>query len=52
VPRRIAGQGIVEYGLILGGAALFALGLLTFAGGTVADVLDFIARAVEASEGR
>lgn len=43
-------QGIVEYGLILGLAAALAVGILVFMGGTVADVLEFIARAVEAAE--
>jgi len=43
-------QGIVEYGLILGLAATLAIGILVFMGGTVADVLEFIARAVEAAE--
>lgn len=46
------GQGLVEYGLILSLSAALALGLLVFAGGTVADVLELIADAVDASEGR
>lgn len=44
------GQGIVEYGLILGLSALLAVGLLVFGGGAVADVLQVIADLVEASE--
>jgi Flp pilus assembly pilin Flp len=50
VRGRSAAQGIVEYGLILSLGALLAVGILVFMGGTVADVLDFVARAVEASE--
>jgi Flp pilus assembly pilin Flp len=46
------GQGVVEYGLILSLSAALALGLLVFAGGTVADVLDLITDAVDAAEGR
>jgi Flp pilus assembly pilin Flp len=46
------GQGLVEYGLILSLSAALALGLLVFAGGTVADVLELIAQAVDAAEGR
>ena len=54
-PRRPSGspgQGLVEYGLILSLSAALALGLLVFAGGTVADVLDLITDAVDAAEGR
>jgi Flp pilus assembly pilin Flp len=53
--RRLSGprgQGVVEYGLILSLSAALALGLLVFAGGTVADVLDLITDAVDAAEGR
>jgi Flp pilus assembly pilin Flp len=46
------GQGVVEYGLILSLSAALALGLLVFAGGTVADVLDLISDAVDTAEGR
>jgi Flp pilus assembly pilin Flp len=49
--RSRRGQGIVEYGLILSLSALLAVGMLVFAGGAVADVLQFIADAVKASEG-
>jgi Flp pilus assembly pilin Flp len=54
-PRRATasrGQGVVEYGLILSLSALLALGVLVFAGGPVADILDLIAEAVDAAEGR
>lgn len=50
--HRSLGQGLVEYGLILSLSAALALGLLVFAGGTVADVLDLISDAVDAAEGR
>jgi Flp pilus assembly pilin Flp len=50
--HRSRGQGLVEYGLILSLSAAIALGLLVFAGGTVADVLDLISDAVDAAEGR
>jgi Flp pilus assembly pilin Flp len=49
--RAALGQGVVEYGLILSFSALLALGLLVFAGGSVADVLDLITDAVDAAEG-
>ncbi|MDQ2965511.1 MAG: Flp family type IVb pilin [Chloroflexota bacterium] len=49
--RATLGQGVVEYGLILSLSALLALGLLVFAGGSVADVLDLITDAVDAAEG-
>ncbi len=48
--RRARGQGIVEYGLILSLSTLLGIGILLFAGGAVADVLQLIADAVEASE--
>jgi hypothetical protein len=37
-----AGQGIVEYGLIIGGAALLAFVILVFFGGQLADIVGFI----------
>lgn len=49
--RAWRGQGVVEYGLILGLSAMLALGFLVLAGGTVADVLDLIADSVDAAEG-
>ena len=50
--RARRGQGVVEYGLILSLSAMLTLGILVFAGGTVADVLDLISEAVDAAEGR
>ena len=46
------GQGIVEYGLILGLSALLSASLLLFAGSTLADILQLIFEAVAKSEGR
>ena len=42
-----AGQGVVEYGLILAGSALVALVLLVFFGGTMSAVLEAIGEAIE-----
>ena len=42
-------QGIVEYGLILALSALVAVVVLVFFGGTLADVLDTIGKAIDAS---
>lgn len=44
-PGSELGQGLVEYGLMLGLAALFTIVGLVFFGDTVAALLDFIARA-------
>ncbi len=44
-----AGQGLVEYGLILGLGALVALVVLVFFGDVVRDVLRFIADLVDAA---
>ena len=41
------GQGLVEYGLILAGSALFALVLLVFFGGTLSAILEAIGEAIE-----
>jgi hypothetical protein len=49
--RAGGGQGVVEYGLILSLSAMLAFGILVFAGGTLADVLDLITDAVDAAEG-
>jgi Flp pilus assembly pilin Flp len=49
--RAWGGQGVVEYGLILSLSALLAIGILVFAGGTLADVLDLITDAADAAEG-
>ena len=44
-----AGQGIVEYGLILGGSALLALVLLVFFGGTMSAFLKLVGDLIDAS---
>jgi Flp pilus assembly pilin Flp len=43
----VSGQGLVEYGLILVGSALFAIVLLVFFGGTLSAVLEAIGEAIE-----
>ena len=43
------GQGLVEYGLILGLTALFTVVILVVFGGTLADVLDAIGDAIDAA---
>ena len=47
--QREQGQGIVEYGLIMTLSALVALVTLVLFGGTLAEVLDFIERAIDAN---
>jgi Flp pilus assembly pilin Flp len=47
--RRDAGQGIVEYGLILGLSGLVTLVILVVFGPTLSDVIQFIVGAVNAS---
>jgi len=44
-----AGQGIVEYGLILSLSALFALVVLVFFGGTLSAVLQAVGNAIDAA---
>jgi Flp pilus assembly pilin Flp len=44
---RWRGQGVVEYGLILGLSAVVAVTVLVFFGGTLALVLDAIGEAIE-----
>jgi Flp pilus assembly pilin Flp len=44
-----AGQGIVEYGLILSGSALFAIVVLVFFGGTLSAVLQAVGDAIDAA---
>jgi Flp pilus assembly pilin Flp len=44
-----AGQGIVEYGLILSGSALLTVILLVFFSGTVSAVLDAVGDAIDAA---
>jgi Flp pilus assembly pilin Flp len=46
-----AGQGVVEYGLILALTAVFTVVILGVFGGTVSDFLSFIANAIDASTG-
>jgi Flp pilus assembly pilin Flp len=43
------GQGIVEYGLILGLSAVVTIVVLVFLGGTLSDVLEAIGRAIDAA---
>ena len=55
-PRRPAddrqdGQGLVEYGLILALTSLFTVLILGVFGGTLADILGFIANAIDAATG-
>jgi Flp pilus assembly pilin Flp len=45
--RPATGQGLVEYGLILGLSAALAMVVLVFMGGTLSDVLDSIAQAID-----
>lgn len=47
--RRATGQGLVEYGLILGLGGLVALVVLVVFGDLVRDVLRFIADLVDAA---
>jgi Flp pilus assembly pilin Flp len=44
-----SGQGIVEYGLILSGSALFAIVVLVFFGGTVSALLQAVGDAIDAA---
>jgi Flp pilus assembly pilin Flp len=46
-----AGQGVVEYGLILALTALFTVVILGVFGGTVAEILSLIANAIDAATG-
>jgi Flp pilus assembly pilin Flp len=45
--RRELGQGIVEYGLILGLSAVVAIVVLVFFGGTLSAILEVIGEAIE-----
>jgi Flp pilus assembly pilin Flp len=47
--HRESAQGIVEYGLILALSAVVAIVVLVFFGGTLADVLDVIGRAIDSA---
>jgi hypothetical protein len=52
VPRRHeGGQGVVEYGIVLGLSALLALVILVVFGSQVADVVQWIGRTVDATTG-
>ncbi len=44
---RARGQGLVEYGLIIGLGAVFAVVILVFFGGSVSAVLELIGRLVD-----
>ena len=46
-----AGQGVVEYGLILVLTAVFTVVILGVFGGAVSDVLSLIANAIDAGTG-
>lgn len=46
-----AGQGVVEYGLILVLTALFTVVILGVFGGTLSDILSLIANAIDAATG-
>lgn len=48
----LRGQGIVEYGLILGLSAMVAIVTLAFFGGALGHVLDVIGRAIDAATRR
>ena len=48
---RRAGQGLVEYGLILGLTALFTVLILVVFGGTLSDLLIAIGNAIDAATG-
>ena len=50
-PPAADGQGVVEYGLILALTTLFTALILGVFGGTLADVLGFIANAIDAATG-
>jgi Flp pilus assembly pilin Flp len=45
--RTDAGQGLVEYGLILGLSAVVAIVMLVFLGGTFSAALELIGRAID-----
>jgi Flp pilus assembly pilin Flp len=45
------GQGIVEYGIILGMAAIVAILILTLFGDQVADLVQWLGRTIDAATG-
>ncbi len=49
--RGRAGQGLVEYGLILALTSVFTALILGVFGGTLADVLSLIGNAIDAATG-
>ena len=49
--RVVAGQGVVEYGLILALTTVFTVVILGVFGSTVADVLGAIGTAIDAATG-
>jgi Flp pilus assembly pilin Flp len=51
LPGSAAGQGVVEYGLILVLTVVFTVVILGVFGGTVSDVLSLIANAIDAATG-
>ena len=51
-PGARRGQGIVEYGIILGLSALLALVILVVFGSQVADIVQWIGRTVDQTTGR
>ena len=48
---RVRGQGVVEYGLILGGSALVTLVTLVVLGPVLADVIQLITMLIESATG-
>ncbi len=48
--RAAAGQGLVEYSIILGLSALFALLVLVLFGGTLSDLLEAIDRLIQGAK--
>ena len=50
--ERARGQGVVEYGLILGGSAVVALVTLVVLGPVLGAVIDFIVGLIEAATRR
>ena len=51
LPGRAKGQGLVEYGLILGGSAMVTLVTLVFLGPVLADVIQLITTLIESATG-
>jgi Flp pilus assembly pilin Flp len=47
--RSAPGQGLVEYGLILGGSALVTVITLVFLGPVLAEILSLIGEAIDAA---